>query len=277
MRDRVNKEYLQRRRTRRTTDLLHNNNNDDDDSNSPETTTVSDSSTDADSGTNNTTDSREEDGPCVVIGMDGYHLTREQLKRKAANHDEFKVDNDDDDDGDFVDEEKSYRSLMKRRGAAFTYCPKQFIQDLRGLRDPDGTITTLPVYDREQHDPIANGVQIQQHHRLILVEGLYLLCLHDPDWAPLGDLWDDRWYIEVSMEETKRRLIQRHLKNWTDEKTKHWGGDDEAAAARKSEANDMKNAACIQRWSKPHAHLIIQNETIPEDDSHNADVTAASD
>lgn len=209
---------------------------------------------------------------CVVIGMDGYHLSREQLRQKAEAGEYFKTDQEV--DGRTIEKQFSYDELMARRGAAFTYCPESFIRDLKQVKnDGEGS---FPVYSREKHDPVPNGVSVSKHNKIILVEGLYLLCLHDPDWKPLDDLWDDKWYVEVSMEETKRRLVQRHLRNWTDEKTRRWGGDDEAAAARKAEANDLKNAECIRRNSRGNANVIIKNEAIPEDDAHNPDIEAAA-
>lgn len=127
----------------------------------------------------------------------------------------------------------------------------------------------LVIDDRSKHDPVPNGVNITKGNKIIIVEGLYLLCLDDPDWGEFAQYWDDKWYVEVSLEETKRRLVKRHLKNWNEEQAKRWGGDGEEAAARKAEANDMLNARCIMKHSERYASLIIKNETIPgkEDDS----------
>ena len=212
-----------------------------------------------------------EKAECVVVGMDGYHLSRERLRQKAEAGDTFKTDQEV--EGKPVEKHFTYEELMSRRGAAFTYCPENFVRDLKKLKENgEGS---FPVYSREKHDPIPDGVSVSKHNKIILVEGLYLLCLNDPDWKPLDDLWDDKWYIQVSMEETKRRLVKRHLQNWNDEKTKRWGGDDEAAAARKAEANDLKNAECIWKNSRGNANIIIKNEAIPEDDKDNADVEAA--
>jgi pantothenate kinase len=216
-----------------------------------------------------------EEPECVVVPMDGYHLKREQLKKKAEAGELFKTDQEDA-DGNPVYRTFTYDQLMARRGAAFTYCPENFIRDLKNIKESgEGS---FPVYSREKHDPVPNGVFINKQNKIILVEGLYLLCLHDLDWKPLDDLWDDKWFIEVSAEETKRRLVKRHLKHWDDQKTKRWGGSDEAAAARKAEDNDLKNAACIKKFSLSNANLIIRNEIIPETDGEkNADTEAAED
>jgi hypothetical protein len=75
------------------------------------------------------------------------------------------------------------------------------------------------------------------------------------------------------MEETKRRLVQRHLKHWTKAKTEQWGGDGPDAAAAKAQANDLKNAACIQKHSQHNANLIIKNEVIPADNNNDSTTT----
>ena len=131
---------------------------------------------------------------CIVIGMDGYHLTRQELKEKAAAGEKIKTD----EDGSVEYKQLSYKELMARRGAGFTYDPVSFIRDLRKVKENGQG--SFPVYDRDKHDPVPDGVRVEQHHKIILVEGLYLLCLHDPDWQPLEELWDDRWYIDVSIE-----------------------------------------------------------------------------
>jgi pantothenate kinase len=207
---------------------------------------------------------------CIVIGMDGYHLPRKELKAMAEVG--AKVETGDD-EGNPIKVAMTYKELMGRRGASFTYNSAEFIQQLRHIK-ANGK-GSLPVYDRDKHDPVPDRVRVERHHKIILVEGLYLLCLQDKHWKALGQLWDDSWYIDVSMKEIKRRLVERHLKYWNKEKTKIFGGDDEKAAARKAEANDMKNARCIQRNSKDMANLVVSNEKILEDDDKNADVEAA--
>ena len=197
----------------------------------------------------------------VVIPMDGYHLSRAQLKELADKKTVFTSDQFTD-DGSITSKILSYDELMARRGSAFTFCPSSFIKDLRKVKDAgEGS---FPVYDRSKHDPVPNGVSVKKANKVVLVEGLYLLALDDPEWEGLDELWDDKWFVDVSMEETKRRLINRHLKSWDADKTKIWGGTGREAAARKAEENDLKNARCITKNSKHHAKLIIVNENIPE-------------
>jgi hypothetical protein len=59
------------------------------------------------------------------------------------------------------------------------------------------------------------------------------------------------------MEEQRRRLIQRHLETWSEEKTRIWGPGENGAAS-KADANDVLNARFIENHSG-HADLIIQS------------------
>ena len=198
----------------------------------------------------------------VVIPMDGYHIPREALKEMAADGVIFESDQFGDDNDEVEEHKLSYEQLLARRGAAFTYCPSKFIRDLKTAKQKgEGS---FPIYSRSKHDPVADGVHITQHNKIIFVEGLYLLCTDDPEWKELDGLWDDKWFIDVSLEETKRRLVERHLKNWDEQKTKQYGGSGPEAAAKKAETNDMINARCIKRHSRHHASLIISNEEVTD-------------
>jgi len=201
----------------------------------------------------------------VVIPMDGYHIPRCGLKQMADEGKVIASDQFDEDNplGQVEEHQLSYEELLARRGAAFTYCPSQFIKDLKEAKKKgEGS---FPTYSRSKHDPVENGVQITQHNKIIFVEGLYLLCTDDPDWKELDEIWDDKWYIDVSLEETKRRLLERHLKSWNQEETKQFGGDGPEAAYKKAETNDLKNAKCIKGHSMEHANIIISNEQVTDD------------
>ncbi|KAL7573360.1 hypothetical protein ACA910_011720 [Epithemia clementina (nom. ined.)] len=239
-------------------------------------------------------DNIDDNDIAIVIPMDGYHFTWQQLKEMADQgtyfaSDQWNVnDSDNDDDNDDNDTDRtvtkrqlSYEQLLARRGASFTYCPQAFVRDLRRAKQTGQG--SFPKYDREQHDPVSNAITLHSdRHKIVLIEGLYLLCLDDPQpWAPLQDLWDDKWYITVGVggndnnyfySELKRRLIQRHLKHWNDEKTRQFGGKDKEAAAKKAESNYLINAQCIHKHSPHHANLIIVNKIKHEenDTNHNS-------
>ena len=64
-------------------------------------------------------------------------------------------------------------------------------------------------------------------------------------WAPLAELWDEKWFIKCRDPAAQRsRLIARHLETWNEEKAAHWGTGQDGAAAR-ADANDVLNMELI--------------------------------
>ena len=172
---------------------------------------------------------------CVVVPMDGFHYSREQLYRLDP---------------------PNAPNLMPRRGAPWTFDAEQLCCALTEAKQNGQA--SLPVYSRQASDPICDGVQICEHHRLVVVEGNYLLYLDDPRWAPLKQLWDESWFLRCnSTAEQRRRLIHRHLETWNDEKTRRWGPGEVGAAAR-ADANDVKNMEMIAGCEK-YADLVIDS------------------
>ena len=198
----------------------------------------------------------------VVVPMDGYHIPQQELKKMAEEGKEFELDQDleknqeRNDTQTKIRKRMSFDELMAHRGAPWTFCPDHLYQDLKRVKETGSG--SFPIYCRERHDPVPDGTRVEPHHQIIFVEGNYLLCLDDPEWEPLGQLWDDRWFIEVPLDETLNRLVKRHMKNWTEQKTRTWGAGEEGAR-RKAESNDLKNAKCITQSSRHFANLIIRN------------------
>jgi len=236
----------------------------------------------------------------ICIPMDGYHYSQAEMKQKGLD--------------------------MKRRGAPWTLDAEQMCRDLKRAHhatfenDETNTVAELPDYDRTISDPRPKGIQLLSHHKIVIVEGLYVLLgllLDDLEhsnnkskekyellrkaismipewnndeqggttnvaearaelqrWKPLLDLWDETWFVappipqfDISdaaqqqdtddsrqlaallnaFSENKRRLVERSLQTWTDEKTKLWGpgGTARDAAANRVDYNDVKNGVLI--------------------------------
>jgi len=108
-------------------------------------------------------------------------------------------------------------------------------------------------------------VRLKRSHRVVLVEGNYLLLYDDPLWAPLRPLFDERCFLRVGdISEQGRRLIHRHLETWTPEKDRLWGpgGAGEAGAAAKADANDIPNVRLVATTER-YADLIVDSVTEP--------------
>jgi len=176
----------------------------------------------------------------VVLPMDGYHYSRAQLQEIANKGD------------------VTYDDLLTRRGAEWTFDAEAFVRDLTKAKEEGSA--SLPVYSRVKSDPVDNGVQLLKSHRIVIVEGNYILNWDQERWSGLKKLFDEKWFVSCSDLSTQReRLISRHLETWTPEKDRLWGIGVDGGAAKKADSNDVLNAEFVEKNSKKYADRIIIN------------------
>ncbi|GJC84765.1 putative uridine kinase C227.14 [Colletotrichum liriopes] len=156
----------------------------------------------------------------AILPMDGFHYSRATLSS-------------------FSDPDLA----LRRRGAPFTFDAAGFLN----LNDPDNTkgephsVIRAPSFDHAAKDPLPGAIVISSRTEVVLIEGNYTLLNQEP-WSGIADLVDDRWFVDVSVEEAQKRLAARHLQAGI-EKTL------ELALLRANE-NDVPNGAHIR------SHLI---------------------
>lgn len=138
----------------------------------------------------------------VMMPMDGFHLDNRLLQD---------------------------RGLRARKGAPETFDFGGFHAALERVRKQPSVI--LPVFDRTRDIAIAGAVEIRAATRIVVVEGNYL-CLDEEPWRRLGPLWDLSVYLDVPIDELKKRLVARWLAH----------GFGEQAAVEKAGSNDLPNA-----------------------------------
>ena len=178
-------------------------------------------------------------GFSVVLPMDGYHYSRAQLQEIGERPGSI----------------YTYEQLIARRGSPWTFDAPALCAALSQAKTARSS--TLATYSRQLSDPVPDGVKLRTSHRVVIVEGNYLLNYDDPLWAPLRELFDERWYLScASLDDQRRRLINRHLETWSEEKTRMWGPG-EAGAAAKADANDVLNAHFIATTAKYADSVII--------------------
>jgi pantothenate kinase len=130
----------------------------------------------------------------IVVPMDGFHFD------------------------DTVLDQRGHRS---RKGASFTFDHAGFEVLLRRIRKNESEIA-IPVFDRDLELSRANGAIIDAGARIVIVEGNYLLLREDP-WCRLHDLFDYRVFLDVTMDELKRRLRERMKKHGhSDKSAEEW-------------------------------------------------------
>lgn len=150
-------------------------------------------------------------GQVVVVPMDGYHfdnavLGPEQLPLKGAPH---------------------------------TFDADGLRVDLERIRGGNESVA-VPVFDRPLDLARAGGRLVAPEHRIVIVEGNYLLLDQGP-WRALHDLFDLSVMLEVDDETLERRLVERWLAM----------GQNAEDARRKALDKDMPNARLVKTRSIP--------------------------
>jgi pantothenate kinase len=153
-------------------------------------------------------------GAAQALGMDGFHLSKAQL-RQLLNPDE----------------------AFARRGAPWTFDVAGFVQALTTVRQAAGvTEATWPDFAHAIGDPVADATLIPATTQVIIVEGLYLLY-EIAGWSAVKGLLDECWYLNTPMAVAMERLALRHMQAWGFSRTQ--------ADARIAQ-NDGLNAQLVQ-------------------------------
>ncbi|MCS0498424.1 nucleoside/nucleotide kinase family protein [Protaetiibacter mangrovi] len=144
-------------------------------------------------------------GPdAAVLPMDGFHLPQARLVELGRR---------------------------ERMGAADTFDVDAFVAVLQRVRADYGEVRA-PGFDRDVEEPVPDAIRIRPEHRIVVVEGNYLL--HDQDgWERVLGLLDASAYLALDPETRRARLIARHVAHGKDpDAARAWAlGPDEANAA----------------------------------------------
>jgi len=89
----------------------------------------------------------------VCVPMDGYHLPNSVL------------------------DERNLRSL---KGIPETFDGESFVRLLGKLRQDDGSAVVCPTFDRSIDASVKDGLVVESGHRIIVIEGNYLLLQRQP-------------------------------------------------------------------------------------------------
>ncbi|KAI5828772.1 P-loop containing nucleoside triphosphate hydrolase protein [Schizophyllum commune Tattone D] len=149
------------------------------------------------------------DEKATLVGLDGWHLTRAQL-----------------------DAMSDPKLAHDKRGAHWTFDGESYVAFVRALRQETTGVITAPSFDHAVKDPTPHAVAIHPHHRIVIIEGLYTYLSVEP-WCEAGRLLDERWLIEISLEEAEKRLVKRHVLSGV--------AKDHNEAVWRSNTNDMPN------------------------------------
>jgi pantothenate kinase len=123
---------------------------------------------------------------CIVLSMDGFHYYKKQLDKMPNS-----------------------KELYKRRGSPWTFWTEGFYNLLEKLREFNEI--NAPSFDHQKGDPVENDIIITKEHKIVLIEGNYLL-LDEPPWNTKTFLFDELWYITCDIDIAMKRILLRHMK-----------------------------------------------------------------
>lgn len=151
-------------------------------------------------------------GGAAVVPMDGFHFDNAILEE---------------------------RGRLARKGAPDTFDVGGLRRILLALRADDGEDVYVPVFDRGLEISRGAARCIAPHHRMVLVEGNYLL-LDQPPWNRIAPLFDLSIYLDVAGDVLRTRLIDR------------WRGFGFAPeeALQKALGNDLPNTQTVTSLSR---------------------------
>lgn len=116
----------------------------------------------------------------TVVPMDGFHLPQARLVELGRRD---------------------------RMGAPDTFDVDGFVALLSALRGPGAV--TAPLFDREAEESVPGALTIEPGHRILLIEGNYLL--HDTGgWERVAPLLDATVFLRLDGDVRRDRLIARH-------------------------------------------------------------------
>ena len=157
----------------------------------------------------------------AMVPMDGYHLPNTTLDNLG---------------------------LRDLKGIPDTFDAQGFVDLLTQLREVPAKTVYCPAFDRSIDGSVENAITILPQHKVLVVEGNYLLVKKEP-WAKVRPLLDEVWFIDSTLDTIYDRLIERHV----------LGGRTPEAAKIKVESTDFPNARLIEDTRK-YADRVVQVE-----------------
>ncbi|KAK4033961.1 ATP-dependent kinase [Parachaetomium inaequale] len=166
----------------------------------------------------------------AFVPMDGYHYTRAQL-----------------------DAMPDPATAHARRGAEFTFDGEGFLALVKRLKEPVTAETATifaPSFDHAIKDPKENDIPVEKTHRIVVLEGNYLL-LNKPPWSHAAALTSLKIFVSVPRSLARTRLAARHLAAGL--------ASTPEAADRRAVENDLPNGDTILALRVPDVDEVVES------------------
>ncbi|WUJ32596.1 nucleoside/nucleotide kinase family protein [Streptomyces sp. NBC_00388] len=145
----------------------------------------------------------------TAVSMDGFHLAQRVVE--ARGHSD-------------------------RKGAIDTFDAEGFLAALQRVRQEQTGTVWWPEFRRDLEEPVAGALEIAPRHRLVIVEGNFLLATRHP-WHRVKDLLTETWFLDAAPAARRARLARRYIR---------YGFTPQAAHAKTSGV-DESTSALIRR------------------------------
>jgi pantothenate kinase len=150
-------------------------------------------------------------GVSVGVSMDGFHLAQHVIDRQGK---------------------------AARKGAIDTFDAAGFVAMLRRTVNEADRTLWWPEFRREIEEPVAQAVEVNPAHRVVVVDGNFLLAALPP-WDEVRHLLTETWFLDADPGRRRERLLRRYVR---------YGFGEERARA-KVEGIDEVSSAAIRRAS----------------------------
>ena len=163
----------------------------------------------------------------VVLPLDGFHFTNEELETRKTVREGREV------------------SLSDIKGARETYDIRRLASCFSLLRSKEPFY--WPLYSRSSHSPVEKGIRVTDRDRVYIVEGNYLL-LNIAPWSGLSGFFDLKVFIRSKPRWLKTRVITR----------KRRGGFTKKEARDHYRHSDSYNITEVLDLSCGYDYLLLQ-------------------
>ncbi|MDQ0994223.1 nucleoside/nucleotide kinase family protein [Streptomyces sp. V3I7] len=148
---------------------------------------------------------RERPSLAVAVSMDGFHLAQKVIDA---------------------------RGQAATKGTIDTFDAGGFLALLRRTRAETNSSVWWPEFTRDLEEPVAGSIEVAAHHRLVIVDGNFLLSTRSP-WHEVKDELDETWFLDADPRARRDRLTRRYVRyGFTAEaaRTKAYGVDEDTSA-----------------------------------------------
>ncbi|HEY9441214.1 MAG TPA: nucleoside/nucleotide kinase family protein [Streptomyces sp.] len=122
-------------------------------------------------------------GLAVTVSMDGFHLAQKVI---------------------------GARGETALKGTIGTFDADGFLALLVRTRAETANTVWWPEFDRTLEDAVAGAIEVAEHHRLVIVDGNFLLATREP-WRRVKDVLDESWFLDARPDARRERLTRRYI------------------------------------------------------------------